>query len=650
MNTDYQESTFAAHQEEHQYDADYELVEPPGHYGHDGLPRTTQEDLNELHGQRESGVHDGTSFGMPEYTQQYYGPRTTSRRQPSIYDRDRAYGGGDLYGAEYTPRYNQPADNGGGQYQGGPQYVDQTSIYDEPADNRGGQYQAGSLYVDQIPIYDDPADIQGLESSMTTMGFGSPETWYQSQGRGQTVKSSTPKNRRPRGMADASFEQLDSSFKTRKSDYKKFFALGRVFKTLWTEPYAGGNNHSQSSDRSVSDVSYGEKVFSKIRRFVVIRYVDRYCICLPVTTYDGRGLKKRGINLSDHGLIYTGQEPESPPGITLRPVKLLPSTSERMADPSYVNYARCYSIETNIKVKDGGRLSDESCRLLYENYKTVQFMFDVEEQYPLSRPDPSILVGIGAGLSLNATNAKPADDSGMDPQILLRHRGSQTPEFERIARPARWFVIGRVFKVQWAELAGSVAGDGSPFILSSHNGEQIFQKIRHFVVVRQLRDHCLCLPLNTYDGQGALKYRVDPADYAAVFAAGMPEPDTSAEQLQKSPFPIKVEADTETIDPMSRINFGRVYTVEYNLRVANVGRILPAFLNQLDQYFVEGIRQRSETIEQEDDSVLQPSTYPTPSYEQLQLENDDSNFSTSDVVDRQHGNTRRHRRKYASRR
>ncbi|PVH81155.1 hypothetical protein DL98DRAFT_417097, partial [Cadophora sp. DSE1049] len=126
------------------------------------------------------------------------------------------------------------------------------------------------------------------------------------------------------------------------------------------------SENDQFRSKVTYQVSYKQKVFSKIRRFVVVRQADRSCTCLPVTTYDGRGYKKKGINLDDHGLIYSSRDP--PPhikGIAKEPLRIILSKgAEKLGNPSYLNYGRVYTVETNVKVKDVGDLDTESRRLL----------------------------------------------------------------------------------------------------------------------------------------------------------------------------------------------------------------------------------------------------------------------------------------------
>jgi hypothetical protein len=79
--------------------------------------------------------------------------------------------------------------------------------------------------------------------------------------------------------------------------------------------------------------------------------------------------------------------------------------------------------------------------------------------------------------------------------------------------------------------------------------------------------------LNTHHSKGASKAGVNPGNYAAVYPLVGTVQLGPDENLTKNPFPIKVEVPGESISPKSRLNFGRVYTLEHNIRVKKVGRI-----------------------------------------------------------------------------
>jgi hypothetical protein len=151
--------------------------------------------------------------------------------------------------------------------------------------------------------------------------------------------------------------------------------------------------------------------------------------------------------------------------------------------------------------------------------------------------------------------------------------------------------MGRVFKTLWTEPAGGTTTImDKRFYKETSYGELSFTKMRRFVVVRKRLHSCLCLAIYTYGGQGTTKSNVRPQDHAVVYVQGHEEPaPLPEEQSKKGAFPIIVEEPTETIVPMSRLDFSRIYTVEHNVKVLKVGRISPEHHERLEKYFVESI-------------------------------------------------------------
>ncbi|PVH81044.1 hypothetical protein DL98DRAFT_417327, partial [Cadophora sp. DSE1049] len=161
----------------------------------------------------------------------------------------------------------------------------------------------------------------------------------------------------------------------------------------------------------------------------------------------------------------------------------------------------------------------------------------------------------------------------------------RTQGYEQIDQPSHFFRLGRVFKTPWTEPAGNVTDVEGPLLIQSL-GSTFFTKIRHFVVVREKHGCSLCLALFTHNGQGAAKSGIDQDDYAAVFPAGGEPQIAPNERMTKKSFAIIVEHPRESIHPMSRLNFARVYTVEHNVKVLKVGRIVNEDLARLNWYFV----------------------------------------------------------------
>jgi hypothetical protein len=111
------------------------------------------------------------------------------------------------------------------------------------------------------------------------------------------------------------------------------------------------------------------------------------------------------------------------------------------------------------------------------------------------------------------------------------------------------------------------------------------------VVIRPKASHSLCLPINTYQGKATSNTGVSAHDHAAIIPIGTEvqlHPDEQA--LTKAPIYMKVEDSTMSIDPMSRINFGRVYALESNHKVRNIGRVATESMRLLEEHFTDALQ------------------------------------------------------------
>jgi hypothetical protein len=158
---------------------------------------------------------------------------------------------------------------------------------------------------------------------------------------------------------------------------------------------------------------------------------------------------------------------------------------------------------------------------------------------------------------------------------------NESADYTVINNPRGFFKKGRVFMVPWPESGGRLVKDQS--------GPLVSMKIRRFVVIRPKATFCLCLPINTYSGQATSKPGVVAQDHVAVVPEGGDvQYHPKEEALTKTPMFIVVEdPSTGPISPMARINFAKVYTVEYNVKVRKVGRIVSDSIWRMDAYFME---------------------------------------------------------------
>lgn len=117
-----------------------------------------------------------------------------------------------------------------------------------------------------------------------------------------------------------------------------------------------------------------------------------------------------------------------------------------------------------------------------------------------------------------------------------------------------------------------------------------FTEWARFAVVKPSASFSVCLRISTYSGKGTTKSGVASRDHAAVVALGdtyIPQPN--GETMDKDPIEVKIENADMTIDPMSRINFTKPYTVEHNVKMRNIGRVVGDSVGLIDRYFAESL-------------------------------------------------------------
>lgn len=197
-------------------------------------------------------------------------------------------------------------------------------------------------------------------------------------------------------------ERLDPSYMVRK---KQFFAVGRVFLVLWSEPSNRAESVNTQHPGTVLN-HFGEPVFSKVRRFVVVREGNGYCSALPINTYGGRGVAKPGIKKSEHAIVYTGRTPPQPSraefprgnemgmlpiGIRVDPERL----GDRLDSMARLDLAAVHTVHHSVKAKSFGIVNQVSTVDLLRQFMII-WMRGRELPVPI-RSAPNDKVGINAG-------------------------------------------------------------------------------------------------------------------------------------------------------------------------------------------------------------------------------------------------------------
>lgn len=147
---------------------------------------------------------------------------------------------------------------------------------------------------------------------------------------------------------------------------------------------------------------------------------------------------------------------------------------------------------------------------------------------------------------------------------------------EMVNNPRGFFKKGRVFMTRWAEPKGFSA---APFV-----------EMARFFVIKPSRTFSVCLRMSTYSGHATTKLSAEAHYHAAVVPVGGSfTPHPRGEHLDKEPIEVKIEDAAITIDPMSRINVAKPYTIEHNIMVRNIGRVVGDSIGLLDMYFAESL-------------------------------------------------------------
>ncbi|KAK3312604.1 hypothetical protein B0H66DRAFT_595156 [Apodospora peruviana] len=116
-------------------------------------------------------------------------------------------------------------------------------------------------------------------------------------------------------------------------------------------------------------------------------------------------------------------------------------------------------------------------------------------------------------------------------------------------------------------------------------------KFRWFIVVRKRLRHSLCFNITTIGPNGVRKVdRGQAMDFVVLHNANIePSEPFEEESIMRLPITVIIEASEESISPWARLDCGRIYTVENNLRVLKLGQVHPDSLLRLEEYFTANV-------------------------------------------------------------
>ncbi|KAE9367944.1 hypothetical protein N431DRAFT_349432, partial [Stipitochalara longipes BDJ] len=106
-------------------------------------------------------------------------------------------------------------------------------------------------------------------------------------------------------------------------------------------------------------------------------------------------------------------------------------------------------------------------------------------------------------------------------------------------------------------------------------GDEISAKVARFVIITPMEDHCICLPISTYSGQGVNKTGVHAENHAIIYSGKNPVALRGEKDKGLRMRSIRVEPETprHKLDDASRLNYAKTYTIEYNAKVWFIGKV-----------------------------------------------------------------------------
>ncbi|EEH35822.2 hypothetical protein PAAG_00145 [Paracoccidioides lutzii Pb01] len=185
--------------------------------------------------------------------------------------------------------------------------------------------------------------------------------------------------------------------------------------------------------------------------------------------------------------------------------------------------------------------------------------------------DPITHVSTFQGHGRNAAPSWSKTEEGLDPgwKIGPTDAGVSLGESFCVREgPRRYFKTGQIFSLLWHEPAGKRGTT-----LTLHN-EHVYSKIRRMVVVAEKKDCCWCLAIRTYGGRGINKTSLDHRAHAIIRMRDGPREDLNSKTstMIQDEF-IVVPEEGETLMGASLLDFGKVYTVEHNVKVKSIGKL-----------------------------------------------------------------------------
>lgn len=92
-------------------------------------------------------------------------------------------------------------------------------------------------------------------------------------------------------------------------------------------------------------------------------------------------------------------------------------------------------------------------------------------------------------------------------------------------------------------------------------------------------------PIMSYSNRGCVD-RADACHHSIAYTSESPPDQLHGEDMDR--IAIKINSrNGETLRPTSRINYSKVYTIEHNLRVKDIGKVAEGYFEWVVRYYRE---------------------------------------------------------------
>ena len=216
----------------------------------------------------------------------------------------------------------------------------------------------------------------GGQSNQSGRGRGSGAT-------GPVQGPSSFPSRRPDQPASfrAGGAPTDPAFQNiRPNRWDDYFTRGRVFAILQHLPNTRDatpvrDTASERHSVRVATDQYGDRIYTSIRRMIVVGRSRGFCWAIPISTYGGRGLNKPGlspVNIQAHAIVHMSDtQPRwlvGEPRSSKRPIAVDPENNQQLHPASRLNFEKIHTVEMNMPVQRIGTVTDRSLPFLTDYF------------------------------------------------------------------------------------------------------------------------------------------------------------------------------------------------------------------------------------------------------------------------------------------